>query len=912
MEAYKNEVRLENYLFYKFRKSGRNPFRPANLAGVQSKADYINLGFHNVPRANRLPIFQDIQVKAPKTWQHGPRILSGNNLLGPPLPPADANYNLQTALNTKTLYFDQQAPQWTPIKVLARGGYAMAVHYKHNVNGVDRDIVSKIGLNARGAESLRQRQAAHSIQLYDVPGLRARPTRPPEPLSDDSSDDQLTEYDDDGVGDPRPWRVRRPRRNRSWLEDDAKNRAHESRRQAYDAWMSANPNPNDDWLLLEYMENGSLSELIKRRTERADPNPPPNRVLWAFWLCLVRGVVGLQYPPNMFHPNRRNPARRFLGSERAPPPGTLRRSRRLRHQDPLPHAEYDATNARSNRLLRAVSVLDVRSWQYSPAAVNRHTDLAGDLIEELPETNELCERGENTVHFDLDPNNILIGGFELSPEALLRWGERIKKGLYKEGKPIESIPSTPPRPDRQAQEHAFLADFGLAERIKSYKKNRYYHRRRRNGKVFIAPPEQFGPEWETLNGNPSDDDVGEDDVAGSYSFKTNIWQIAWNMWMLITGLAPPSPPKPVFPPDQNHHITASTPRSQYHTILQNVGYNGPISYCAILCDSIDSPADPFASVDQDLRWTIFRCLYHCPHHRPNLNELLDQAKEKIGPNIFPGETDAQINTWVENWFYSAPPPPPPPPPPSGGGGGGGGDDGDDGDDVSSGGGGPGGGGPGGGGPGGGGPGGGGPGGGGPGGGGGGPGGTLSLSGTGLWVNIRYNAAFPSGYRRIMTPGTNAQCGIRALVESVQHQFPATDLPAGVNFPTFADFMATATTLEGEGLWNVVGAAGLTGSTASGNWGYDQLYAILSRWSTDNNVNTSGINTGLGSVVVMSGQANFLWLGDSSDYYPIFIYNDNAGANNGGGSHVPIMNHYEGLMQVPNESEKGKGKGKAKK
>ncbi|KAI1502180.1 hypothetical protein F5X99DRAFT_408360 [Biscogniauxia marginata] len=47
---------------------------------------------------------------------------------------------------------------------------------------------------------------------------------------------------------------------------------------------------------MEYLENGTLSRLMARlRKKRVHL---PNRVLWCFFLCLVRACVGLAYPPN--------------------------------------------------------------------------------------------------------------------------------------------------------------------------------------------------------------------------------------------------------------------------------------------------------------------------------------------------------------------------------------------------------------------------------------------------------------------------------------------------------------------------------------------------------------------------------------------------------------------------------------
>jgi hypothetical protein len=131
----------------------------------------------------------------------------------------------------------------------------------------------------------RQRQAAHSIQLFDTPGIPARPRRPPGTLVEDSSHDELTDYDDaDGAGDPHMYkpRIQRSLRTRNYFAK--KRSAWTARDQHFDNWMRNNAAQDNNWLLIEYMENGSLAALIDRRIEADVFTPPPNRVLWAFWL----------------------------------------------------------------------------------------------------------------------------------------------------------------------------------------------------------------------------------------------------------------------------------------------------------------------------------------------------------------------------------------------------------------------------------------------------------------------------------------------------------------------------------------------------------------------------------------------------------------------------------------------------
>jgi hypothetical protein len=111
----------------------------------------------------------------------------------------------------------------------------------------------------------------------------------------------------------------------------------------------------------------------------------------------------------------------------------------------------------------------------------------------------------------------------------------------------------------------------------------------------------------------------------------------------------------------------------------------------------------------------------------------------------------------------------------------------------------------------------------------------------------------------------------------------------------ADLLGVARTMENADAWPQLAADhdDVFGSVANGNWTIDQLFAILRQWSHDNGVNHPN-EDGLGVVAVLSGDQNFYRVTNDENYHPIFIYNDNAQANNGGGSHVPTMNHYEGM------------------
>lgn len=152
-------------------------------------------------------------------------------------------------------------------------------------------------------EVQRQRKAAHSVQMieqYNVGYQRREGNYEPlaelATIPEDSSDDgQITEYDEEGASDPRPWRQRRTRTSRGERYWDRKMQGHKKRREERrreidkrrDERLRRNPGERErrkDYLLLEYLENGSLASLIIRLSAERGQHIP-NHVLWAFWLC---------------------------------------------------------------------------------------------------------------------------------------------------------------------------------------------------------------------------------------------------------------------------------------------------------------------------------------------------------------------------------------------------------------------------------------------------------------------------------------------------------------------------------------------------------------------------------------------------------------------------------------------------
>ena len=133
-------------------------------------------------------------------------------------------------------------------------------------------------------------RAAHSIQLIDRKLLNKSRWRPPLriPPSDDSSEASIDDYDDIDTDDNAPPR----RKKRTSMSEQQRNnkvsqwkgqraaRRRQIRQQRRRGLKPRGPH----YILLEYMANGDLANLVYRVNEQFD-NDIPNRVLWSFFLC---------------------------------------------------------------------------------------------------------------------------------------------------------------------------------------------------------------------------------------------------------------------------------------------------------------------------------------------------------------------------------------------------------------------------------------------------------------------------------------------------------------------------------------------------------------------------------------------------------------------------------------------------
>ncbi|OTA94629.1 hypothetical protein M434DRAFT_10577 [Hypoxylon sp. CO27-5] len=553
-------------------------------------------------------------------------------------------------------------------KALGWGGSGIVGHFIYRgANPIQsrlRDIAVKFPL--RGwidtrvqkeiANTRKVERSAHCIQMIDPKGTgqNAREILIPLP-SDDSSIDEDSSGNESGTrakfrqGRDNKRKRRRNRRRSEMSRKIARTRyiRREDEIRNYNQAYDADGNlPQNDFIIFEYLENGDLADFIARLAEhRHSPiSRIPNRVLWAFWLCLVRACVALEYPPRKFHPERRDPT--------------------------LPPGAVDINVARRNKMIRSLRGLGIPLYDSTKQdSLQRVWDLhRNDLIENIPEDWK-AERRQNLVHFDIDPQNILIDGLEIDVNDMAPWQEvreAARQRIIDDGGPdvpFRDISRVDKRTDRLDHEHELvpklkLADFGLATMIKQDK------RKRAHGKSGYYAPEQFAHNWDAIPGQEDGTHLADSTIAGFYGPHTNIWGIALCMFMLITKCYPPMPPQPD-PPQQSkdqalNSLGNNPTRRQIRRALDAVIDNANdqrFSYCAAL---MDNTIHDYDYVDVALRQTIYECMYHNPNDRPTLSTLLEQATQKAS-DAFNNESDLDVRAWMHKWLYEPPPPPPAPP-----------------------------------------------------------------------------------------------------------------------------------------------------------------------------------------------------------------------------------------------------------
>ncbi|RYO96346.1 hypothetical protein DL764_007482 [Monosporascus ibericus] len=238
---------------------------------------------------------------------------------------------------------EQDRRAWRRLKeskrcVLGFGGNGLAAHWRVHQDGhkKHRDVAVKIRLRSRRSLDLKKvkmvmrklSRAAHIVQEVPPDPIGKPPGQniPLELKEDDSSD----EYGSSGDEDTPAYRPENRRRRKARSDFTQQELAGK----AASRWRA--PDDEKDFIVLEYLENSDLRNLIaKVRNIGAEFL---NRVLWSFWLCLVKQCVAMAYYPRKFRPDRHRVPDRGSLDEFIPPGEQKWRRKRMVHFD------YDPCN----------------------------------------------------------------------------------------------------------------------------------------------------------------------------------------------------------------------------------------------------------------------------------------------------------------------------------------------------------------------------------------------------------------------------------------------------------------------------------------------------------------------------------------------------------------------------------------
>ncbi|KAI2633358.1 hypothetical protein GGS21DRAFT_544035 [Xylaria nigripes] len=670
---WEHEVRYKNGIWDDYRIKGWPPHRTA--AEEARLRLNINSNHYQPPNpAEPLAFFDNFkwvprQVGAPVEDKR----VDLENTIDPQINPQDAR--AQRRYRDLLRYFAK--PQFTPQRVLGYGGHGLACHFRyHGLDASDSggsDIVIKVALDDWQSDDIRWERemlrkvagSAHTVQTVN-PSSRSEtvqdallsvPRYKGDTTDDSESSGNESSTPNEVIRRHRGWK----RKIRTLEEREAKKRRMADR----DIFINTRLEilrkqglqlRRKDFIVLEYVPHGTLATLMRRLASHKAQDERlqkiPNRVLWEFWLCMVRACIAMEYPPRKFHPYRKKPDPTTLNS--------------------LVYVQSLANNMIYN--LKETAARVFRYDQYDRVKA-LHDQLQGDLIENVPVDSQpgeppgwKLERTQNMVHHDIDPTNILIAGFELDDSSRADWEETRREMFLKRRENRRSDASSlelPPdqrhpnnmdkKPDRIPGEHEWvprlkLSDFGISVCVKQRKNNMYYTRQRGQGKVGYYAPEDFGPEWNRIPMTADTYELCRSQVCGNWTNKTNIYGIAFTMWRLITNHLPPLPPMPQPPYEEvdNYPPINSYGQTNIDLALQDEKYKDfKISYCPWL---MDPKVTDYDWVDKDLRQTIFECMYHKPDDRPTLEALLRAAEDKV-LDEFPGETDDLVREWIQYWLF---------------------------------------------------------------------------------------------------------------------------------------------------------------------------------------------------------------------------------------------------------------------
>ncbi|KAI0538444.1 kinase-like domain-containing protein [Xylaria digitata] len=170
----------------------------------------------------------------------------------------------------------------------------------------------------------------------------------------------------------------------------------------------------DNTIITEYLENGTLMDLKQRLGQYTHPpRKLPNRVLWAIFLCLVRGCVGIAYPPGDLRKTPRGPSDQLL--ETVPGDIDSHPPKKIEHGD-LHEGNIMIGNLDEDEhsLFPVLKLIDFGLASEIEEAVEENIASIGtvmcELIWEARDINQLVndKQGQNIQDPNLDPDLVML------------------------------------------------------------------------------------------------------------------------------------------------------------------------------------------------------------------------------------------------------------------------------------------------------------------------------------------------------------------------------------------------------------------------------------------------------------------------------------------------------------------------
>ncbi|KAK3897910.1 hypothetical protein C8A05DRAFT_38517 [Staphylotrichum tortipilum] len=224
--------------------------------------------------------------------------------------------------------------------------------------------------------------------------------------------------------------------------------------------------------------------------------------------------------------------------------------------------------------------------------------------------------GSGMVHWDIDPQNIMVGGND-----------------------------GPPGDDHTPFPILKLGDLGLAVQMTPGVMNSkwtIWEARTRSKSEYLTP-EQFTEEWDWVEEDPRDCDPPAK-TAGKYSHLTNLYQFALVMANAITATYTQCPP--------------------IHSQMDIIDRNNPGQSLRVWTYGGYLLERRYRHVDILLRRLVAQCLCDQPAHRPNLDDLKRTIETRLAHHNWAGADAAvAVQGWTANVLGHPPGPPMQPVPP---------------------------------------------------------------------------------------------------------------------------------------------------------------------------------------------------------------------------------------------------------